>query len=59
MNNEINLEKEDLDAAINCMRKSLSCYQKAPCLMNEERNKHIKKCQEMVIKCYLEILTKK
>jgi hypothetical protein len=59
MNNEINLEKEDLDTAINCMRNSLCCYQQAPYLMNEERNKHIKKYQEMVIKCYLEILRKK
>lgn len=59
MNNEINLEKEDIETAINCMRKSISCYQLAPVFMDEERNKHIKKCQEFVIKCYLEILKKK
>lgn len=38
MNNEINLKKEDIETAINCMRKSLSCYQQAPVFMNEEIN---------------------
>jgi hypothetical protein len=56
METNINLTNDEVDIAINCMNKSIKCYQHAPLLNSEERNKHIKSCQEIVIKCYLDLL---
>ena len=56
---DFSLESDEVENALACMQKSIKCYQNAPILSNEERNKSIKECQEIVIKCYLEILSKK
>lgn len=58
-NYDFSLENDEVENAISCMTKSIKCYQNAPILSNEERNKTIKECQELVIKYYLEILSKK
>jgi hypothetical protein len=59
INQNFSLDKNEVDCALSCMRKSIKCYQNAPILSNEERNKYIKECQENVIKCYLQILLNK
>jgi hypothetical protein len=55
--NKINLTKDEVDMAVKCMNKVIKCYHLAPILNNEERYIHIKSCQEMVINCYLNILS--
>lgn len=58
MEKNINLTTDEVDVAIKCMNKSIKCYQNAPLLNSQERNNHIKSCQEFVIKCYLDLLSK-
>jgi len=59
INCNFSLDKDEVNCALNCMNHSIKCYQQAPVLNNEERNRHIKECQELVIKCYLQILSKR
>lgn len=59
INCNISLDKDEVNCSLNCMQNSIRCYQNAPILNNEDRNKHIKECQEIAIKCYLEILANK
>lgn len=59
INCNFSLDKDEVNCALSCMQSSIKCYQGAPLLSNEERNRSIKECQELVIKCYLEILSKK
>jgi hypothetical protein len=53
------LDKDEVNCALNCMNNLIKCHQQSPVLYSEERNRHIKECQELVIKCYLQILQKK
>ena len=59
INCNFSLDKDEVNCALNCMNRSIKCYQQAPVLNNEERNRYIKECQELVIKCYLQILLKR
>ena len=59
INSNVSLDKDEVNCALNCMNRSIKCYHQAPVLNNEERNRHIKECQELVIKCYIQILSKK
>jgi hypothetical protein len=59
INCNFSLDKDEVNCALNCMNRSIKCYQQAPVLNNEERNRYIKECQELVIKCYLQILSKR
>lgn len=59
INCDLSLDTDQLNSALNCMNSSIKCYQQAPVFYNDERNKHIKECQELVITCYLQILSKK
>lgn len=58
-NCNFSLDKDEVNCALSCMNKSIKCYQNAPILSNEERNRHVKECQELVIKCYIDILSKR
>jgi len=55
---KINLTNNQVDMAIKCMNKVIKCCHLAPLLNNEERNTHIKACQEITLKCYMDILSK-
>lgn len=59
LNCNFSLDRDEVNCALDCMNKSIKCYQQAPLLNNEERNKYIKECQEVVIKCYIDILSNK
>lgn len=59
VNYNFSLDKDEVNCSLNCMNNSIKCYQQAPVFNNEDRNKHIKECQELVIRCYLQILSKK
>lgn len=55
---KINLTNDQVDMAIKCMNKVIKCCHLAPLLNNEERNSHIKSCQEISLKCYMDIIPK-
>jgi hypothetical protein len=52
MDNETNKLTQEL----NCINKCSECLQQAPLLDSVERNKHIKNCDESIVRCYLDII---